>query len=49
VHLEVGDDSGDAILELPDALLDALAWKVDDELTIEQQADGTIRLRKTGR
>ncbi|SCU98826.1 conserved hypothetical protein [Cupriavidus necator] len=49
VLLDVGDGSGDAILELPDALWDALAWKVGDELKIEQQADGTFRLRKIER
>ncbi|AKG02871.1 AbrB/MazE/SpoVT family DNA-binding domain-containing protein [Pseudomonas aeruginosa] len=30
-----GDGSGDAIIELPSALLDGLGWVVGDELILE--------------
>lgn len=43
--IDAGDGSGDAILQFPDELIEALGWKEGDELSIEWE-DGEIILRK---
>jgi len=39
------EDNGDAILEIPDEILNELGWKEDDELDIVEE-DGKIIMRK---
>ena len=43
--IDAGDGSGDAILQFPDEIIEALGWKEGDELSIEWE-DGEIILRK---
>ncbi|HBO1472471.1 TPA: AbrB/MazE/SpoVT family DNA-binding domain-containing protein [Pseudomonas aeruginosa] len=40
-----GDGSGDAIIELPSALLDGLGWAVGDELVLEH-IEGVLSLKR---
>ncbi|HCF9805908.1 AbrB/MazE/SpoVT family DNA-binding domain-containing protein [Pseudomonas aeruginosa] len=40
-----GDGSGDAIIELPSALLDGLGWGVGDELILEH-IEGVLSLKR---
>ena len=45
VLLDAGDGSGDAIVPLPDGLLDELGWDEDTEIVIEA-AENRITLRR---
>lgn len=45
---DAGDGSGDQILELPDDLMAALVWAIDDALEIRRLPNGDIQLRKIG-
>ena len=44
--LDAGDGSGDAIICLPDELLESFGWSVGDELTLDV-VDDSIRITKT--
>lgn len=47
--IDVGDGSGDAIVELPDALIDSLGWVVGDTLDLTPHGSALIikRVDKT--
>ena len=42
-------DNGDAIIQIPDEILDKLGWREGDELNIEQEDNGIIFLTKKGK
>lgn len=44
--VDAGDGSGDQILELPDDLMAALGWAIDDILEVSRLPSGDIRLHK---
>jgi hypothetical protein len=44
--VDVGDGSGDKLLELPVELLDALGWGVGDELELSAQENEELWLRR---
>lgn len=44
--VDVGDGSGDKLLQLPVELLDALGWAVGDELALFPQESGELWLRR---
>lgn len=44
--VDAGDDSGDAILELPDELLMQLGWDEDDTLEVSLQNNQISVVRK---
>ena len=44
--IDVGDGSGDKLLQLPTELLDALGWTVEDELELFPQESSELRLRR---
>jgi uncharacterized membrane protein (UPF0127 family) len=44
--IETDDGTGDAIIELPDELLEKIGWKVGDEIQIARDEAGDIRLTK---
>jgi antitoxin component of MazEF toxin-antitoxin module len=44
--IDVGDSSGDAMLELPDDLLAQLNWQIDDELNVSMNTRGELVLTK---
>lgn len=44
--VDVDDGSGDQILELPDDLMAALGWSIDDTLELSRLPSGDVRLRK---
>lgn len=46
VDVDVGDGSGDKLMELPVELLDALGWVVGDELELTSLEGGEFRLRR---
>ena len=39
-------DNGDEFIELPEALMEGLDWKVGDEIVWTEQSDGTFKLTK---
>ncbi|MBL3961196.1 AbrB/MazE/SpoVT family DNA-binding domain-containing protein [Burkholderia sp. KCJ3K979] len=43
---DADDDTGDAILELPLQCLDRLGWEIGDTLSISQDAQGRLILRR---
>jgi antitoxin ChpS len=43
---EVGDGSGDKLLQLPVELLDALGWAVGGELELTPRENGELSLRR---
>lgn len=46
--LDAGDGSGDAILCLPDELLESLGWSVGDDLMLDfVEDDNGVRVVKT--
>lgn len=44
--VDVGDGSGDKLLQLPTELLDALGWAVGDELKLTFRESGELWLRR---
>jgi len=44
--VDAADGSGDQIVLLPDELMAAMGWAIDDSLEISATADGDIRLSK---
>jgi hypothetical protein len=44
--IDVGDGSGDCILELPDEVVTSLGWREGDVLEVEQLTKGEFVLRK---
>ena len=46
--LDAGDESGDAMLCLPDELLESLGWSLGDNLTLDFVEDeNAVRIVKT--
>jgi len=46
--LDAGDGSGDAILCLPDELLESLGWSIGDNLMLDfVEDDNAVRIVKT--
>jgi hypothetical protein len=43
---DAGDETGDAFVALPPALLDRLGWKIGDTLSINEDSRGSLRLRR---
>lgn len=39
-------DNGDAILQLPDDLLNVMGWKEGDSLSVEQDEQGRVIIKK---
>jgi hypothetical protein len=39
-------DNGDQFIEIPQVLMNSLAWKVGDEIIWTEQSDGTFKLTK---
>lgn len=44
--VDVGDGSGDKLLQLPVELLDALGWAIGDELELSPQKNGELWLQR---
>jgi len=43
---DAGDESGDIVIELPEALMQKLGWSVGDDLTVERTGEAISIERK---
>lgn len=44
--VDANDGTGDYFLELPDALLESLGWRIEDTLKVELLEDGDIKISR---
>lgn len=44
--LDVGDGSGDGILQLPEELMDRLGWKINDQLNVFTEEGSSLILKR---